>query len=103
MSLTPIGRPRSGRVASRSARSRAALDIERHERADLGVALAMASAQRSMTARGVSAPVSICRTSSSAGRHHDFPSSRAMMRSVRRRAPGMITNAVVAATGQAIA
>ena len=37
------------------------------------------------------------------GLHQDFPSSRAMMRSVRRLAPGIITKAVVAATGQAIA
>ena len=79
------------------------LDIERHERADLGVALGdgigttIYDSARSECA-SFDLPDKLKR-----GQHHDFPSSRAMMRSVRRRAPGMITNAVVAATGQAIA
>ena len=79
------------------------LDIERHERADLGLALGdRIGTKVDDRARGERANLDLP-DELERGQHHGFPSSRAMMRSVRRRAPGMITNAVLAATGQAIA
>src|SRR5262249_34975699 len=70
------------------------LDIERHERADLGFA----------PGDGVGAEIHDRARRERAGldlagklqrrEHHGLPSSRAMMRSVRRRATGMITKAV---------
>src|SRR5712672_949715 len=79
------------------------LDIERHERADLAVALGDSIGTTiDDGARRERASLYLPDKLES-GQHHDFPSSSAMMRSVRRRAPGMTMNAVAAATGQAIA
>src|SRR5262245_35956535 len=78
------------------------LDIKRHERADLGLALGDSVGTKIHDrARGEGAgfdlPGKLERRE-----HHGLPSSRAMMRSVMRRAAGMITKAVPAAIGQAM-
>src|SRR5262252_9645642 len=68
------------------------LNVERHERADLGLALCdHIGTMVNDRARGERASLDLP-DQLERGQHHDFPSSRAMMRSVRRRAPGMITN-----------